>query len=85
MHKWKRLSGDQVVRILKKHGFQIIAKRGSHIKMRRITDEGEKQTLVIPNHKELDIGTSRAIMRQASRYIAGAELEGYFKKTGKQS
>ncbi|MEO8664384.1 MAG: DUF2283 domain-containing protein [Ignavibacteria bacterium] len=28
--------------------------------------DGRKETLTIPNHKELDIGTTRAILRQAT-------------------
>ena len=37
--------------------------------MRRVTEAG-KETLTIPNHKQLDTGTCRAILRQASRYIS---------------
>jgi hypothetical protein len=34
--------------------------------------------LTIPNHAELDTGTCKAIMRQASRYISSDELYPYF-------
>ncbi len=47
---------------LEKAGFFIKRQRGSHIIMRR--DDPFAQ-LVVPNHKELDRGTLRAIIRQA--------------------
>ena len=77
MPRFKRLSGSEVIKILEKFGFQIHSQRGSHIKMRRVTKTG-KETLTIPNHKQLDTGTCRAILRQASQYISFSELSKYF-------
>ena len=37
-----------------------------------------KETLTVPNHRQLDTGTCRAIYRQACRYIPESELFGYF-------
>lgn len=37
-----------------------------------------KQTLLIPNHREMDTGTLKAIFNQASRYIPETELRQYF-------
>lgn len=56
MSKLRRLSGPDVVKIMEKFGFVIFSQRGSHIKLRRITETGEKQTLTIPNYKQLDTG-----------------------------
>jgi predicted RNA binding protein YcfA (HicA-like mRNA interferase family) len=75
----KRLSGRQVVVILETFGFAVHAQKGSHAKLRRITESGEKQTLTIPLHEELDTGTLRAILRQASRYIPEEQLIPYFR------
>ena len=77
MPKLKRLSGSEVVKIFEKFGFKIYSQRGSHIKIRKISEAG-KETLTIPNHKELDTGTCRAILRQATRYILLSELSKYF-------
>ncbi len=74
MPKPRQLSGDDVITILAKFGFAVHSQRGSHAKLRRITNEGIKQTLTIPRHKELDAGTVRAIVRQASRYIPEDQL-----------
>lgn len=59
-------------------GFEIHSQRGSHAKLRRITAHGEKQTLTVPVHSELDVGTLRAIIRQATRYVSETELRPHF-------
>jgi predicted RNA binding protein YcfA (HicA-like mRNA interferase family) len=53
MPKLKTLSGKDIVKIFSKFGFEIVSQRGSHVKLRRILDDGTNQTLTIPLHKEL--------------------------------
>jgi len=77
MPNLKRLSGSEVIKIFGQFGFTIRGQKGSHVKLQR-DRHGEKQTLTIPNHKELDIGTLRAIIRQAMRYLSTDELQKYF-------
>ena len=62
MSKLPRISGRECVKALGKKGFYLKRQRGSHIILRR--DEPFAQ-LVVPDHKELDRGTLRAIIRQA--------------------
>ena len=76
--KLKRLSGKDVIAILGKFGFVVHSQKGSHAKLRRISTTGERQTLTVPIHEELDTGTLRAIIRQAGRYITEEELKTYF-------
>lgn len=76
--KLKRLKGPDVIKIFQEFGFRIHSQRGSHIKLRRISSIGEKQTLTIVTHKELDIGTLYAILRQACRYIPEDQLRRHF-------
>jgi predicted RNA binding protein YcfA (HicA-like mRNA interferase family) len=78
MPKLRRLSGAEVIHIFERFGFAIHAQRGSHVKLRRIGIMGEKQTLTIPLHTELDTGTLRAIFRQATQYITENELRPHF-------
>lgn len=61
----KTLSGRDVVRGLGTLGFEVVATRGSHAKLRRVTPSGT-DTLTVPLHKELAPGTLRAIYRQAA-------------------
>ena len=69
MPKLKQLSGNDVIKIFISLGFEIISQKGSHIKLKRFSDNDEKQILTVPNHKELDKGTIKAIIRQAGRYL----------------
>jgi predicted RNA binding protein YcfA (HicA-like mRNA interferase family) len=59
-------------------GFEVQSQKGSHVKLRRVGHDGDRQTLTIPSHAELDTGTLRAIIRQASRYVAMDELRRCF-------
>ena len=77
MPKLKQLSGEDIVNILQSFGFQVQSQKGSHIKLRRLVD-GQKETLIIPNHSRLDTGTCRGILRQASQYIPEEELYQFF-------
>jgi len=56
------VSGADCVKALSKVGFVIYRQRGSHITMVRTTPSAQT---TIPDHKELDRGTLRAIIRQA--------------------
>lgn len=78
MPKLKILSGQDIIRILEKFGFSIFSQKGSHVKLRRILSGGVRQILTVPNHKEIDAGTLKAIFRQSSRFISETELHPYF-------
>ena len=62
MSKLPVVSGAECVKALKQLGFVVTRQRGSHIILVR---EEPKTSLTIPDHKELDRGTLRAIIRQA--------------------
>ena len=74
----RRLSARDVLAVLKNCGFEVVATRGSHAKLRRVTEDGLTQTLTLPLHKDLDLGTIRAIYRQATRFIPETELRTWF-------
>ena len=77
MPKLKRLSGNDVIKILGLFSFAQVSQKGSHVKLRRVIN-GESQTLTIPIHKELDRGTANAIFRQACRYVDESSLREHF-------
>jgi len=74
----RRLSARDVLAVLKRFGFEVVATRGSHAKLRRVTRDGERQTLTLPLHKDLDVGTIQAIYRQATRFIAESDVRSCF-------
>jgi predicted RNA binding protein YcfA (HicA-like mRNA interferase family) len=63
MSKLPQLSGQEAIKVLEKIGFRVRRQRGSHVVLRR--DDPFRQ-LVVPDHKQLDRGTLRSILRQAS-------------------
>lgn len=52
----KLYSAREILRTLKKAGFVIASQKGSHIKLRGIR-ESKPQTVIIPQHKEVAMGT----------------------------
>ena len=63
MPKLKNLSGEDVVKIFIKLDFSAVGQKGSHVKLRRIISNSDRQTLTIPKHKDLDKGTLNAIIQ----------------------
>ena len=61
MSKLPVISGADCVKALSKVGFEVYRQRGSHIVVVRKSPTSQT---TIPNHKELDRGTLRAIIRQ---------------------
>ena len=66
MSKLPQISGRECIKALEKAGFQVKRQEGSHIVLRR-TDPFAQ--LVVPDHKELDRGTLRAIIRQSGMSV----------------
>ena len=78
MPKLKILSGDDVIKIFSQLGFNMASQKGSHVKLQRTLEDESRQILTIPNHPELDRGTTKAIYRQALRYISEERLKEHF-------
>lgn len=58
-----RVSGREVVRALRKIGYERDRQRGSHMVIRQTVPPHRRGT--VPDHKEVAKGTMRAIIRQA--------------------
>lgn len=56
------VSGQECVRALGKVGFVLRRQEGSHLILRRAEPFAQ---VVVPDHRELDRGTLRGILRQA--------------------
>ena len=74
----KRLAAREVLAALRAFGFEVVATRGSHAKLRREWVDGTRQILTVPLHRELAPGTLRVIFRQATRFIPADELRPLF-------
>lgn len=60
------MSGKDVCAILERHGFVEVRRRGSHIVMQLVSNEGNTTTVPVPDHKEIKKGTLRSIIRQSA-------------------
>ena len=78
MPRLRRLTSREVLGILREFGFEVSQIRGSHAKLVRIPTSGKRETLTVPLHPQLPIGTVQAIYRQASRFISPADLRTRF-------
>lgn len=61
------ISGEKLVKLLKKYDFKITRQTGSHIRLTS-TIKGEFH-LTIPNHNPLKIGTLNNILIDLSGYL----------------
>jgi predicted RNA binding protein YcfA (HicA-like mRNA interferase family) len=66
MSKLPVVSGRDCVKALQRAGFVVKRQESSHIVLRRDSPFAQ---VVVPDHKELDRGTLRAIIRQAGLTI----------------
>jgi predicted RNA binding protein YcfA (HicA-like mRNA interferase family) len=62
MSSLPRISGRQCVKAFSKIGFEFKRQNGSHFILRR---QSPFCQIVVPDHKELDRGTLRSLIRQA--------------------
>ena len=74
MGRLRVLSGTDVCRILRSHGFAEVRRRGSHIVMQKAAAEGTT-TVPVPDHDEIKRGTLRSIIRQSGLMKAEFETE----------
>ena len=62
MNRLANISATKFIKVMKRFGYQIIRQKGSHIVLQR---QDPFSMLVIPNHKEIDIGLIRSLIKEA--------------------
>jgi predicted RNA binding protein YcfA (HicA-like mRNA interferase family) len=62
MGKLANISGKEAAKAFARAGWQTMGQMGSHLVM---TKPGERANLSIPQHRELSVGTLRALIRAA--------------------
>ncbi len=68
----KLYSARQIIRALQRLGFEVVSQKGSHIKLRKRVN-GQVFSPIVPNHREIVMGTLQSILRQAG--ITKEELD----------
>jgi predicted RNA binding protein YcfA (HicA-like mRNA interferase family) len=64
MPRLPRIYSKEAIRALKRLGFEQVRQTGSHVVMKKVTEEGEIGC-VVPIHRELKIGTLSSVLKQA--------------------
>jgi predicted RNA binding protein YcfA (HicA-like mRNA interferase family) len=54
------VSGAEAIRALQRLGFVVVRQKGSHVMLRRAAIG-----CVVPNHRELKVGTLSSVLKQA--------------------
>lgn len=67
-------SGQKIIKALIRAGFYIVSTKGSHVKLRG-SRFGKLQTVIVPKHREVALGTLRSVLKQANMEIE--ELKQY--------
>lgn len=64
MPQLRTFSARDLKVLLARHGFAEVRQKGSHVVLQRIS-EGRTTTVIVPDHKEIRIGTLQSIIRQS--------------------
>ena len=59
------VSGREAIKVFETIGYEVVRRRGSHIRLRDETNE-DHLPLTVPDHKELKPGLLRKLIRDAS-------------------
>ncbi|MDB5288473.1 MAG: type toxin-antitoxin system HicA family toxin [Mucilaginibacter sp.] len=62
------ISGQQLVKLLSKYGYEVTRQKGSHIRVSKPFVNGDHH-LTIPNHSPLKLGTFNSILSEASEKL----------------
>jgi predicted RNA binding protein YcfA (HicA-like mRNA interferase family) len=63
MSKLPIISGKELIKILQKFDFEIVAQKGSHVRLKKITSDKIYIT-VVPLHDTISPGTLLSILKQ---------------------
>jgi len=72
LDKLRVFSGHQICEVLVRHGFEKIKQRNSHIVMQKQVP-GDTVTVLVPEQKNVRIGTLMSIIRQSG--LQNSEFE----------
>lgn len=61
--KYPVLPPNDIIRVLKKYGFEKISQKGSHAKFKN--NSNPIKIVIIPMHNEIQKGTLKSILQQA--------------------
>ncbi len=63
----RNLSGQQLVKILEKHGYEPVRQKGSHMML--VHPGPPRHKIAIPLHKKIKVGTLSSIINVVIKYL----------------
>jgi len=63
--KYPVLKDSEIVRRLRKQGFNFKSQSGSHAKYVNVSDDAQKRTAIVPMNGDVPKGTLQSILEQA--------------------
>ena len=64
MRKLPVVSGHKAIKALTKAGFEVVGRKGSHVRLKKKTPT-KTYIVIVPLHPEIKTGTLKSILRQA--------------------
>ena len=64
MRKLPVVSGHKAIKALTKVGFEVVGRKGSHVRLKKKTPT-KTYIVIVPLHPEIKTGTLKSILRQA--------------------
>lgn len=61
----RNVSGQQLIKIFAKYGYEVTRQKGSHI---RLSNKGEHH-ITVPNHDPLKLGTLNSILSDVAEHL----------------
>lgn len=62
------ISGNDLVKLLSKLGYEVVRQKGSHIRLSLLSSNGV-QHITIPNHNPIKLGTLNAILSDVAEHL----------------
>lgn len=62
------VSGQELAKLLKKVGYEVVRQTGSHIRLRSVA-RGTEHHITIPAHEYLKVGTLSSILADVAVYL----------------
>ncbi|MBO0931098.1 type II toxin-antitoxin system HicA family toxin [Fibrella aquatilis] len=67
------VSGKDLIKLLKRFGYEVVSQNGSHIKV--TTEQNGQHHIAVPNHDPIKIGTLNGILSEVARHFGLAKDE----------
>lgn len=64
----RELSGEDLARLLRRVGYEVVRQTGSHMRLRSVVKRVEHH-VTVPAHRQLKVGTLSAILADVATYL----------------